>query len=173
MKSSKLRNITTTLSKIAEIIAWMISGFLAIFLIAFLAMKDKIIEVMQNSADIDIFISSNDNNYLPAVAIVILSGIVLSSLIALMFRNVSFIFKNTNTESPFSLSNVKRIRQIGYFALSIPVVEFITNVILSIFTQELNYSIELNEIIFGLIILCLAQYFAYGASLENDVNGLV
>ncbi len=173
MKSSKLRSITTTLSKIAEIIAWLISGILAIFLIVFLAMKDKITEVLQNSTDIDIFVSTNDNNYIPAVVIIILSGIILSSLMALMFRNVNLVFKNTNTGSPFSLSNVKRVRQIGYLALSIPAIELITNLFLSIFTNELNYTIDLNEIIFGLIILCLAQYFAYGTSLENDVNGLV
>ena len=32
---------------------------------------------------------------------------------------------------------------------------------------------ELTGVFMGLVVLCLAQYFAYGAQLQEDVDGLV
>ncbi len=100
-------------------------------------------------------------------------AMVLLTLTALMFRNVNLIFKTTNQESPFAAVNVKRVQQIGYIAISLPIVKLVANVIAGLFIQDTVISVELSEVLFGLIILCLAQYFAYGASLEKDVNGLL
>ena len=34
-------------------------------------------------------------------------------------------------------------------------------------------SVGLADITYGLVVLCLSQYFAYGAKLEKDVEGLL
>ncbi len=176
MKSSKLRNVTAILSRIVQIVTIIVDVFLAIMLVLILIMRNTIGPAMQNG-DIEVTITGLENlpngDYVTPLVILIFSAIIIVALVSFMFRNVYLIFKNTNTESPFALSNVKRIRQIGYMALAIPTVEFLANAILSTFSQELNFTVGVEEFLYGMIILCLAQYFAYGASLEKDVNGLV
>ncbi len=99
--------------------------------------------------------------------------VIAIALSAIMFRNVNQIFKTTNTESPFAQVNVDRIKRIGYIAISFPIIKVIFNIVAGLFMHNAYVGIELSEVLFGLIILCLSQYFAYGASLEKDVNGLV
>ena len=49
----------------------------------------------------------------------------------------------------------------------------IKNIILGLISRDIALEIEFSEVLFGLVILCLSQYFSYGASLEKDVNGLL
>lgn len=46
---------------------------------------------------------------------------------------------------------IRLVREIGYFCIAIPAVEFI----------------------FGFAVLCLSQFFSYGMKLEQEIEGLV
>lgn len=67
------------------------------------------------------------------------------------------------------------LREIGIFALSIPVVEFICDVIVKIIvgSDVVESSVSITGIVFGIVLLCLSQFFAYGTQLQNDSDGLL
>jgi len=37
----------------------------------------------------------------------------------------------------------------------------------------MEISVDLEGFVWGLLVLCLTQYFAHGAQLENEVEGLL
>ena len=101
--------------------------------------------------------------------------VVVLIFTSLIFRNIYQIFKSSNTSSPFSDENTKRIKRIGYYAIAIPASKIVMAIIIGIIARFVSYnvSISLSEIVFGLVALCLSQYFAYGAQLQKDVDGLL
>ncbi len=180
MKTSKLRNFTAGFAKIFEVLLWIGDGLMAVCLVAALIFSKNLIEFIDTEDFINYFSASfievadiNRSNIIPIIICGALLAITIFTLTAIMLRNVNLIFKTTNQESPFASVNVKRIQQIGYIAISIPIIKIVGNIIIGIFVKEATIGVELSEVLFGLIILCLSQYFAYGASLEKDVNGLV
>jgi len=178
MKTSKLRNFTAVLSKVIEIIAWVCTGICALALVGFFFSKEQLVEIMQNEGTLQIIpgtaqIGSITENYVPIITLIMISAIIVLILVAIMFRNINLIFKNSDKESPFSEKNVTLIKQIGYIAIATPIIEMIFSGMLGALSNYYDFDLDLVQIIFGLIILCLSQFFAYGASLEKDVNGLV
>ncbi len=180
MKSSNLRNFTAVLARIAEIIAWAGVGISGICLFIVLFFRNVLVGVLTEEnvsdylviKDFDLrFVDSS--NFIPMIIFALITAAITAALVAFMFHNINQIFQSTNTESPFSEKNVNRVKEIGYIALAIPVLKIIANMILYFFVHELSLEVELSEILFGLIVLCLSQYFAYGASLEQDVDGLL
>ncbi len=165
MKTSKLRDITAAFAKIMEIIAFVGDGLLAIGLIAILAMHGEIkrgfVEgFMNQNLNLSYFGEGADNitadNVIPLLVTVVIIGLVILTLSAFLFRNINLIFKNTNSESPFAESNVKLIKQIGFFAIAIPICKFIANICMGFIAENISLGLELNELLFGLVILCLA-----------------
>ena len=182
MKASKLRSITAVLAKIMEVIAFVGDGALAIGLIVILALRGEVkrgfVDGFNNEGwDLSEFGEGASNitadNLIPILAAIIIAGAVIVTLSALLFRNIYLLFKNTNTDSPFIEANVKLVKQIGYFAIAIPACKFIGNLIMGFIAENVSLGFEVSEVLFGLVVLCLAQYFAYGASLEKDVDGLL
>ncbi|SDB40471.1 Protein of unknown function [Pseudobutyrivibrio sp. YE44] len=179
MKASKLRNITAVLAKVMEIILWVAVVFVTIGAIAIFALRDKVSEeyfetnsftaTNFNGLDFEL----NASNFAPAMVGILVSAAILAVLMAFMFRYVNQIFNKTNTSSPFADANVVLVKRIGYIAIAIPVVKLIANIILGFIADNLSLGFEFSEVLFGLIVLCLSQYFAYGATLEKDVDGLL
>lgn len=180
MKSSKLRNITAVLAKITQIVAFAGAAILLVSIIVCLVngnVQDFVLTrngdiVNMSIADVDLN-KVNSDNIVPLFIVSMLMGIFLLSVLGMICRNVNRIFKKTNTESPFSSTNVSLIKQIGYLAISIPVVKLIVNFFVGVFTGDVLFGLDFSEVLFGLVILCIAQYFAYGATLEKDVEGLL
>lgn len=104
-----------------------------------------------------------------------LSGMVVALLGGMIFRNISLIFKNTEkTHTPFTKKNVKLIRNIGRFALATPFVSVICEVLTGIFCHiSINAELDVTTLVMGLVILCLSQFFEYGVSLEDEVEGMI
>lgn len=180
MKASKLRNITAVLAKIMEIISWVAVGGISIAIVVILALRDKILEVYFQENSYLTFTASgfdfeklSEANLIPSMVGLLITSIVLGVLTAFMFRSIHLIFTKTNTESPFTQSNVVLVKRIGYIAIAMPVVKLVANIILGLISRDIALEIEFSEVLFGLVILCLSQYFSYGASLEKDVNGLL
>lgn len=176
MKSSKLRNLTAILSKIIEIFAWLVAALCVIALI--LVLTGFSLNSLENSTSLSLSIIGVGADFvatdtMPIAVTLLIVSIITCTLVAIMFRNINLIFKKRNTDSPFDESNINRIKLIGFIALATPVVRIFGNIILGFFTDIYHVDIQLGEFIMGLIILCLAQYFAYGASLEKDIDGLL
>ena len=100
---------------------------------------------------------------------------VILALMALVFRNLSRIFKASEDDTPFRKENIRMLREIGYFSIAVPVVGLIMSIVvrLVIGAEAAEISVGQGGIFMGIIVLCLTQYFVYGAELEKDVDGLL
>ena len=104
-----------------------------------------------------------------------IGGIIILVVMAMVFRNLYLIFKKSENATPFQKENVRMMREIGIFSIAVPVVGFIMSVIIRLVTgvETAELSIDMSGIFMGIIVLCLTQFFAHGAELEKDVDGLL
>ena len=104
-----------------------------------------------------------------------IGGIIILVVMAMVFRNLYLIFKKSENATPFQKDNVRMMREIGIFSIAVPVVGFIMSVIIRLVTgvETAELSIDMSGIFMGIIVLCLTQFFAHGAELEKDVDGLL
>ena len=99
---------------------------------------------------------------------------IIFVLMALVFRNVYLVFKKSENATPFQKENVCRLRKIGIFSIAVPIVGFIMSIIVRLVAGDVvEVSVGQSGIFMGIVVLCLTQYFSYGAALEEDVDGLV
>lgn len=180
MRSSKLRDVTAVFAKIMEVIGWIGAVVTVISFAVILIFRDYIEANHGDEISITNFSAPGYNmenltgsNFVPVMLVLLAFVFVTGVLMIVLFRSVNQVFKTTNTDSPFAMINVKRIKRIGYIAISFPIIKVIVNIVLAVMVKSAVVGVEASEILFGLIILCLSQYFAYGASLEKDVNGLL
>ena len=104
-----------------------------------------------------------------------IGSVIILALMAMVFRNLNQIFKNSENSTPFQKDNVRLVREIGIFAIAIPVIGLFVSFIarLVIGSEVTEISIDMSGIFMGFIVLCLTQFFAHGVELENDVDGLL
>lgn len=100
---------------------------------------------------------------------------IILALMAMVFRNLSLIFKKSENATPFQKDNIRMMKEIGIFSIAVPVVGFVMNVVtrLVIGVEAAEISVNQSEIFMGIIVLCLTEVFVYGAALEKDVDGLL
>ena len=99
---------------------------------------------------------------------------IIFVLMALVFRNVYLVFKKSENATPFQKENVCCLRKIGIFSIAVPVVGFVMSIIVRLVAGDVvEVSVGQSGIFMGIVVLCLTQYFSYGAALEEDVDGLV
>ena len=117
-----------------------------------------------------------------AVACFALGGIVILSLMAMVFRNIGLILQAAGGKGRFAGKAgvfqpdvVRMVREIGIFCLSVPAVGLaVTNLArLVLGVDRCEASIRLEGFFTGLIVLCLSQVFAQGVRLQQDVDGLI
>ena len=104
-----------------------------------------------------------------------IGAVIILTVMAMVFRNLHLVFKKSENATPFQKDNVRLMRQIGIFSISVPLIGLIMSTIIRLVTgvETAEISIDMSGIFMGIIILCLTQFFAYGANLEKDVDGLV
>ena len=108
-----------------------------------------------------------------------ITTIILLSVMAMIFRNLHLIFKKSENASPFQKDNVRMMKEIGYFSISIPVIglfmSFVCDLVLhlALDAEVVETSVNMSGIFMGIIVLCLTQFFVHGAELEKDVDGLL
>ncbi len=98
--------------------------------------------------------------------------LIIMTFMALIFRNIYLILKAANQPekiSPFHKDIVSRVRNIGLFLIGSSVVCTVTSIIAN--TGAICFNIQ--NIVLGVLVLCLAGYFHYGQSLEESVGELV
>lgn len=103
------------------------------------------------------------------------AAVVLPSLMAMIFRNLYLIIKRSENSTVFQADNIRMLREIGIFAISIPLAGLALSTVcrLILGTDTVETSVRLYGFSMGLVILCLTQFFARGVELEQDVEGLV
>lgn len=102
-------------------------------------------------------------------------GVILLCLMAMVFRNLYLILRKTENSTPFQKDNVRMIREIGIFFISIPVVSLISSFVarLALGAEAAELSVNMAGLFMGFVMLCLTQVFSRGMELEKDMDGLV
>lgn len=101
-------------------------------------------------------------------------SVLLLGLMAMVFRNLYLLFKQSEGATPFQKENVRLLKEIGIFSISIPVIGLIMSGIARLVLGfEAEISVGVDGFIMGLVVLCLTQFFAHGVKLEQDVDGLL
>lgn len=110
-----------------------------------------------------------------AMLLYFVAAIALPSLMAMIFRNLYLIIKRSESSTVFQADNIRMLREIGIFAISIPLAGLALSIVcrLILGTDTVETSVRLYGFSMGLVILCLTQFFARGVELEQDVEGLV
>lgn len=117
-----------------------------------------------------------------AYIILFVTMVIVLGIMAMVFRNVYLILKSSENQTkfskgntPFQPDNIRMVREIGIFLISVPVVEItmaaIARIVLGI--DAVETSVGVSGIFAGFVVLALSQYFVYGMELQNDVDGLV
>ena len=112
----------------------------------------------------------------------ITAGVVGVAFICFLFKSVSRLFANiVKTQTPFHEKSIRILKSIGISFFVYTAVLFVVNLVFSIVLMgtfpmggsNIDISIKLSTIIYGLLILALAEIFEYGASLQQDSESIV
>lgn len=183
----KLNKTVTTLAKICEIVLWIGTVCMIALFVLSLVSPDVLRPQLESGSltvsgfEMEVMDAAGKAN-MRAVTMLTLAGLLIMPLIAMICRNIYLIFKTTagatsfsKGETPFQPDNVRMVREIGIFSIAIPVVELVISIIARLVAgpEAVEASVNLTSVFFGLVILCLSQYFAYGVSLQEEVDGLL
>lgn len=131
----------------------------------------------------EIAIADGSGNLLPgAVRIFAFAGLLTMLCMTMVFRNIYLIFQTaegrtwfSSGKTPFQKDIVRMVREIGMFSIFIPVIGLIMSAVAKLIygVDNIETSVQVTGIAMGIAMICLSQFFAYGQSLEQDVEGLV
>ncbi len=118
---------------------------------------------------------ANGTVNMTGVMLFAVGAVLVLGLMAMVFRNIYLVVKKSRTDSPFCEDNIRMIKEIGIFSIAVHVVSLIMSIIakLVVGVDVIDTSVNLDGFIMGIVVLCLTQFFAHGAKLEKDVDGLV
>lgn len=188
----KLNRAIIILSRIVEVFMWVGCGLSLAITAAAAAGKPGLIRYFTDATPGTAMLTSgnfslralNDAGQpvMAAYVVFFLTLVIVFALMAMIARNVHLIFKTSEGRTrfsrgatPFQPDNVRMVREIGIFAIAIQVVEVVMSVVarIALGPDMVESGMALEGIFFGLVVLALSQYFAYGMQLQNDVDGLV
>ncbi len=100
---------------------------------------------------------------------------IILFLMAMIYRNLHLIIKKSEGTTPFQADNVRMLKEIGIFSISIPVIGLIMTIVcrLVLGVDAVETSVNVYGFFMGIIVLCLTQFFIFGMELEKDVDGLL
>lgn len=104
-----------------------------------------------------------------------IGAVIILTLMAMVFRNIHLMIKKAEGSTPFQADNIRMLKEIGIFSFSVPIVGLMMSIIFRLVfgVDAVETSVNLYGFSMGIIVLCLTQYFIYGAELEKDVDGLL
>ena len=183
-----INKLAKAIAKVLEVVHWVGAGLMACVAVCAIAAPGQLRHFM----DLDgVTVSSGDalSVYgfeltssepgalvdMKALFLFALGSVFIFILLAMVFRNIYLIVKKSDGASPFQKDNIRMIREIGIFSIAIPVLGLIISTIgfLVLNAEYVEIKVDLTGLVMGIIVLYLTQVFAYGARLENDVDGLV
>ena len=183
MKNDRLYRVTKVLSKLAEVACWIGSVAMVVGLVLTLVLGEKAVvmtpgevEVSLNSFGFEVLVVDAAGALdLAALRLYLVGGALLMGLMAMVFRNVNLILKAIELDSPFQADNIRRVKEIGYFLMAMPVAGLVLSTVgrLLLGHAYAEINVDLGSLLPGLVVLCLSQIFARGMELEQDVDGLL
>ena len=188
----KLDRAIIIISKIIEVFMWVGCALSAVITLLFATGKLNLVRYFTDVTPESTILTSNgfvlntlDASGKPMTGAFVLFFITLAitlALMALCARNVHLIFKTSQGltafskgKTPFQEDNIRMVREIGVFLIAIPAVQLVMSFIatLALGPDAVESSVNLAGVFVGLVVLALSRYFAYGAQLQDDVDGLV
>ena len=174
-----ISKITMAVSKTVEILHWAGAVFSAALLVCSFAAKDWLFDVVSKlipeyGNEVSTYGFENGLLDMTVIRLFAIGSVIILSLMAMVFRNVYLVAKKSEND-PFNKDNIRMIREIGIFSLSVPVIGFIMSVIsrIVIGVEKAEIVVRIDGLILGILILFITQIFVYGAELQNDVDGLL
>ena len=173
-----IQKFGTVATKIVEILYWagiaVVIVAIALVIIAPEGINGLVYGIYIEGSETPLPIEDGKIN-IPFILLAGLGAVLISTANALVFRNLHLIFKRSANTTPFQKENVRLMRQIGLFTISVPIIQLIMSILLRVVTgvEDVEINLDLTNIVMGIIVLCLTQFFAHGVELENDVDGLV
>lgn len=136
-----------------------------------------------SSQGFSLVITDGQGNLLPkALPILFVEAAISLGLMAMVFRNAHLILRTTQGltkfsqgKTPFQKANVRMLREIGFFFIGIAAVQvvFCGIAVLALGPDKAEVSAGAGDLVTGILMLCLAQCFALGVQMQQDVDGLV
>lgn len=178
------------LTKILEVLHWFAAAVMAVVLIASAASANWLEEILQKGSgtlgdtlttygfEMNVVYSDGKIN-MTAILLFSICAVIILSLMAMVFRNVNLILKTTlgktkfsKGQTPFQKDNTRMVREIGIFFISVPVISFVMSVIVRavLGVDNAEISVDFQNLIIGIIVLCLSQSFAYGNALQDQAD---
>ena len=186
-------NITlSVISKITEILHWIAAAVSVLLLGIHAVDKSFFPEVIAEEGGAEfasyglevcaLTPNGEFNGY--AITLFCISAFITCSLMALVFRNLNIILrtisgrnKKAESTSPFQIDIERRVREIGIFAIAIPVASIFLSIVFTTISTLNGLALEtvtsLDGVVIGLVCLCLSHVFNYGTKLEEEVDGLL
>ena len=171
------------LARIAEVFMWVTAALTVVSFLAVLIAPEAV--TAMSGAGVKVVVMSgalgrvdvmdpdgtlNRGLYLLYTAV----GAAQLSLTALVFRRIWQIIKLRWASTPFQRPVVDRVKQIGWLVIAVPLVTLAVSFISYVLCWPgHSFQVDVSGLITGVIVLALAQIFAYGVKLENDVEGLL
>ena len=182
----ELNKVVKIIAKILEIAHWVGAGLMVAVAVCSAAASQWLghfidVNAIENGSEVSTYgFEVNVDNSLgeintKALLMFAIGSVVIFALVAMIFRNIHLIIKKAESTTPFHKDNIRMVREIGIFSIAIPIIGLIMSTIirLVIGVDAAEVSVNLDGFIMGVIVLCLTQFFAYGAELEKDVDGLL
>lgn len=187
----------SVLARIAEAVFWISTALMLVLLVWSLFNSDLIntmffgsdpseygLTLTLSSMDILGLTVSYDFMNAAVFRTMMIYGAIVMSLCAMIARNIALISKSLSKDSgfsdentPFSQDNVRMIREIGIFSISVSLLGLVFSWILRLILQNAGLEAEVSAgtggLFLGLVVLYLSTIFQYGVSLQKDVEGLV
>lgn len=114
-----------------------------------------------------------------AGAFALLVVLICLALVALMFLMATRIVETAKAGDPFAIENARRLAQIGWLLLTVQVVGFLANMMLSFLPEKLQEHVSVGfdfspvGVLAVLMIFVLAQIFRHGAEMRAELEGTV
>ena len=189
LSNKYVNKILSIICKIYELSNWIFAG-VAVLLTIYSIFNYEFVEYILSDGYADLIIrtptitalyDTYGNINMFSVYINYIYAVIEAILKALVFRNVDLILatmskehNDTENYSPFQKSVVKRVKTIGILFIASPVLDLVVDIILH-FSSDIHPRItgDMYALTLGLVCLCLAHIFSYGAKLEDEVDGLL
>ncbi len=181
-----IQSVTKVVAKILEITHWVGAVLMAAVGVSAAMAPAWVSRLMDTGTlaaerEIDVYgfavtaVDSAGEIHNPTLLMFAIGSVLILILLAMIFRNLNQILRNSEAGTPFQPDNIRRLREIGIFSMGVPIVGLIMSMlirlVIGVDAAELNVSMD--GFIMGIIVLTLTQYFIYGARLERDMDGLV
>ena len=181
----KIDRLACIASAIVEIVHWLIGVYMLVIVFLMLLARDVMLEAFANDGEgliarlsINNMVVNADqlgaNHFYTAVIVTCLLSVISAVLMALIFRDVRKLLKQSFAETPFQPAVINRLQRVATLAMTLPVINLLGHAIGSLLTEGvISLNFDLSGFIMGVLALALVRVFRYGAQLQNDVDGLV